>query len=146
MAAGASKYDLWYFRRREVVLLAGKFYPQGTGAPLLDTDPPDTGNAYPMAGRPVRVPGIAGVARTGVGAFTVTLSDKFAGLIAALGPDFHISALTPLGAQFTGIDVAGAKTVSMQVFTPSTGAAVDVAANAANWIAFLLVLANSPSN
>lgn len=140
------KYDPWYQGRREVGFLGMKFYPQGAGTPLLDTDPPDTGNAYPVAGRPVRIPGVAGVSRTGAGLFTVTLADKYAGLIAAVGPDLHLHSLTQLVAQFTNVDVAGARTVGIQVFNPSTGAATDIAALADNWIAFLLVLARSPTN
>jgi hypothetical protein len=145
MASG-NRYEMSYYRRREVVLLGAKFYPQGAGTPLLDTDPPDTGNAYPVAGRPVRTPGIASVSRTSAGLFVVTLSDKFAGLITAAGPDLHLHSLTQLTAQFTGVDVAGAKTVGIQVLNPSTGVATDIAAAADNWISFLLVLANSPTN
>lgn len=137
------KYDLWMGYRRECIIVAGKFYPQGTGTPLLDTDPPDGGAGYPVTGRPVRVPGVVSVSRSSAGLYVVTLADKFTGLIHG---DIGIgsSAAIELAGQIQSADVSGAKTVT--IFTQTSGSGVDLAANAANWVSFFLLLARSPTN
>ena len=80
------------------------------------------------------------VARGGVGIFTVTLGDKYPGILSATC-SVALSAVADTLVQFGAIDVASAKTLVINVITG--GSAADIAVNAANRIHFCLVLRNT---
>lgn len=95
--------------------ISGRFFPAGTGAP--------TG----LKGR-----GIASVTRTGVGAYLVTLADKWGDLTSFnLGLQLHAAADVKL--QLGDVDLV-AKTIVIRAL--AVAAAVEIAANANSSIAF----------
>lgn len=110
---------------REKKVIAGSFRPNGSSA--VDNTL-NTGEGFTIA-------------RTGVGAFTLTLADKYAGLDAAA---FQLALGTPAAAHdicIGAVDVVDAKTIAFVHY--SAGAAADIASAAGNRIHFTLVLANS---
>lgn len=85
------------------------------------------------------------VARTGVGAYTVTLQDGFVGILAIV-PSVQVNALLKGFVQLTGaIDVTTAKTFVIQYQEEAAGtvAAAEIASNANNWVHFVALLRNS---
>ena len=106
-------------------VIAGSFAPNGSSA--VDNTS-NTGRGF-------------SVARTGVGAFTITLEDKYAALD-QIG--FQLALGTPASAHdicVGAVDVSSAKTIAFVHY--SGGAAADIAAATGNRIYFELVLANS---
>lgn len=118
-------FDLLQTLGREKKIIAGSFRPNGAGS--VD----NTLNK-----------GIGfSVARTGVGAFTITLEDKYAALDAS---QYQIALAIPAAAHDIcegAVDVVSAKTIPFVHYTG--GVAADIASDPANWIKFTLVLANS---
>ena len=85
------------------------------------------------------------VARTGVGAYTVTLQDGYVGHIAII-PTVQVNTLLKGCVQLTGaIDVTTAKTFVIQYQEETAGAlaAAEIASNANNWVHFVALLRNS---
>jgi hypothetical protein len=85
------------------------------------------------------------VARTGVGAYTVTLQDGFVGALAII-PSVQVNTLLKGCVQLTGaVDVTTAKTFVIQYQEESAGAlaAAEIASNANNWVHFVAFLRNS---
>ena len=85
------------------------------------------------------------VARTGVGAYTVTLQDGYVGILAIV-PSVQLNALLKGCVQLTGaIDVTTAKTFVIQYQEETAGAlaAAEIASNANNWVHFVALLRNS---
>ena len=80
------------------------------------------------------------VARGGVGIFTVTLGDKYPGILSATC-SVALSAVADTLVQFGAIDVASAKTLVINVITG--GSAADIAVHASNRIHFCLFLRNT---
>jgi len=110
---------------REYKVIAGSFRPNGSSAVSNTTN---TGVGF-------------SVARTGVGAFTITLTDKYVSLI---GAEFQLALATPAAAHdicIGAVDVSSAKTIAFVHY--SAGAAADIASDAANRIYFTLTLSNS---
>lgn len=104
-----------------LVIIAGSFAPAGTGAV---TAPKGKGFT---------------VARTGVGTFTVTLSDKWVSCLYA-GAHVQLAASADTVAQVAAIDLT-AKTVVIRTLT--AGSDADIAADANNRVNFVLFLKNS---
>ena len=107
-----------------VKIVCGSFKPNGTSA-VVAAD--NTGAGWT-------------VARGGVGIFTVTLGDKYPGVLSATC-SVALNAVADTKVQFGAIDVASAKTVVINVVT--TASAADIAAHANNRIHFCLVLRNT---
>jgi hypothetical protein len=85
------------------------------------------------------------VARTGVGAYTVTLQDGYVDALAII-PGVQLNTLLKGNVQITGaIDVTTAKTFVIQYQEETAGAlaAAEIASNANNWVHFVAVLRNS---
>ena len=108
----------------ELKIVAGSFLPNGSSA--VDSAG-NTGTGF-------------SVARTGTGSFTVTLGDKYPGLLSAQC-SVALAAAADTKVQFGAIDVSSAKTVVITVIT--TASAADIASNAANRIHFVLFLRNT---
>lgn len=108
---------------RDIVRIEGSFAPNGSSAV----------SASSRAGLGFTV------ARSGVGEFLVTFTDKFASYLFA---DAHLqmAAATDSVAQVGDIDLS-AKT--MEIHTLTAGSAADIAANANNRINFVVVFRNS---
>lgn len=107
------------------VKLCGSFRPNGTGAVDNTTN---TGHGFT-------------VARTGVGTFTITLSDSWHQLISGKF-QVQMNAATDLVVQIVGaVDVLSAKTIPIAVL--ASAVATDIASNANNRIYFELTLKNS---
>lgn len=85
--------------------------------------------------------GIASVARTGTGTYTVTLTDKYPSCIAV---DATLQLGTADGSVATpgAIDVSSAKTMVI-VTSNASGAATDIAAAASNRVNFQIVVRQS---
>lgn len=109
---------------REKKVIAGSFRPNGASA--VDNTL-NTGKGF-------------SVARTGVGAFTITLEDKYTGLDAASW-EVQLNAAADWVIVRGATDVSGARTIAITHRTG--GAAADIASNANNRIGFVLFLANS---
>ena len=107
-----------------VKIIAGSFKPNGSSA-VANAD--NTGTGFT-------------VARGGTGSFTVTLDDKYPGLLSGQC-SLALNAAADSKVQFGAIDVASAKTVIINVIT--TASAADIAANANNRIHFCLMLRNT---
>jgi uncharacterized protein YjdB len=107
-----------------VKIVCGSFKPNGTSA-VVAAD--NTGAGWT-------------VARGGVGIFTVTLGDKYPGILSATC-SVALSAVADTKVQWGAIDVASAKTLVINVITGASAA--DIAVNAANRIHFCLVLRNT---
>lgn len=113
---------------RELILIEGSFAPNGSSA-VSATSRQGLGFT---------------VARTSEGLFTVTLSDKFAALVAAKAT----LQLTTAAGSFCQIGVVdlSAKTIQIRVWDPAHAGAPavgDIAADAGNRINFSFVLQNS---
>jgi hypothetical protein len=80
-------------------------------------------------------------ARTGVGEVTVTFDDEYPDLVAEFACGRFASA-SGVGAQ-TGTYNASNKTLIVRTVTMSTGAAVDVAADANNRVSFQAIFRNT---
>lgn len=106
---------------QEVVSLDGSFAPNGTGAV----------DAASNRGRGFTV------ARTGVGAFLVTVADAFPVLLSAQAT-VQLNAAADTVAQ---IGAVSGRTVAIRTLT--AGAAADIAANANNRVNFSLKFANT---
>lgn len=110
---------------REHKVIAGSFRPNGASAVSNTTN---TGVGFT-------------VERTGVGAYRITLTDKYVSLI---GAQFQLALGTTAAAHdicLGAVDVVTAKTIAFVHY--SAGAAAEIASDAANRIYFTLVLANS---
>lgn len=108
-------------------------FPQGASTPIFGA-------------APTRL-GAKSVSRTSAGLYVITLANTYRALI-----DAQISLSdTTLGqsVNFAGVNVTGAgtgpRTCTVQCFTTSTGAAVDVAANANNYISVSLICKDAVS-
>lgn len=88
------------------------------------------------------------VARTGVGAYAVTLEDKYVDAVAVI-PSVQVNTLLKGCVQLTGaVDAtagpsAAAFTIQYQEETAGALAAAEIASNANNWVHFVAVLRNS---
>lgn len=118
---------------REYKVIAGSFLPNGSSAISASY----TGVGF-------------SVARTDVGLYTVTLQDAYQGMVAAV---LQKALATPTGVgrlELGAVDVVTAKTIVIAHFaddgTSGVPAAADIAANAANRVHFLFILANSSVN
>jgi hypothetical protein len=80
------------------------------------------------------------VARSGTGIFTVTLGDKYPGLLSGQC-SLALNAVADSKVQFGAIDVASAKTLVINVITGASAA--DIGAHANNRIHFCLFLRNT---
>lgn len=111
---------------RGLKIVQGSFRPNGSSAPLAVTGK-----------------GVSGVARTGTGAFTITLDSPWNRLL-AIKLDLRLAAT---GDQFLHVGATNftlqAPTIALTVRDVSGAAAADVAANAGNVINFTLILQNS---
>ena len=107
-----------------VKIVCGSFKPNGSSA--VDNTA-NTGTGWT-------------VARGGTGIFTVTLGDKYPGILSATC-SLALNAVADSKVQFGAIDVASAKTLVINVIT--TASAADIAANANNRIHFTLILRNT---
>lgn len=110
---------------REKKIITGSFRPNGAGA--VDNTA-NVGKGF-------------SVARTGVGAFTITLEDRYWALDSS---HYQLALAVPAAAHdlCEGIvDVKVAKTLPFVHY--SAGAAADIASDPANWIRFTLILSNS---
>lgn len=117
-------FDVIQALGREKKIIAGSFCPNGAGA--VDNTQ-NTGMGFT-------------VARTGVGVFTFTLTDKYVALDAASW-EVQLNVAAEVDIVRGATDVSGAKTIVITAMT--SGAAADIAANANNRIGFVLYLANS---
>jgi hypothetical protein len=114
---------------RGEVIICGSFAPNGAGAVDAASNK-----------------GIGwSVARTGVGAFTVTLEDKWIAVLSGQA-QLQLAAVAGQVAQLGATDVTSAKTVEVRVVDTATGLTADVAADANNRIHFELRLKNSTTN
>jgi hypothetical protein len=105
-------------------VIAGSFAPD-------TADPPET----------VRGGGFS-VVRTSEGLFTVTLTNRYAGLIAGIATLQHSAANSDLKVELGAVvcSHAAACTVQIRVVDISSAAVADIAANANNRINFALIL------
>ena len=110
-----------------VVLLGISFAPNGNGA---------------VDQTSIRGRGVASVARTNVGLFTVTLSDQYPTLLSATATLQLASADDKCAANIGTVDLA-AKTIVVRLYDISAAALTDVAADANNRVNLTLVLKNS---
>lgn len=114
---------------RGVRVLAFTFAPNGSDAITLGTT--------------AKQAGVSSVARTGTGAFTITLSERYQELVSA---SFQLQLATPAAALFCvdAVDVSSAKTITFKHYAESAGtfAAADIAANAENLVRVVLYLRN----
>jgi hypothetical protein len=112
-------------RLRTGVMISGSFAPNGTSQPVAASNK-----------------GIGwSVSRTGVGTFVVTLDDSYNEIVEAQAT-LQLSAPAAQGAQLGPITApAGATRGAVTIVTAntSTGAAADVAANAANRVHFQIL-------
>jgi len=103
----------------------GRFFPNGSSSPTT------------VAGC------VKSVTRTGTGAWTVTLQDWLKGsafaIVGIIKGVARYSALTATEWQVLGVDLT-VPSITMAAYTTSSGAAVDIAANASNMIDFVLLL------
>jgi hypothetical protein len=84
---------------------------------------------------------VASVSRSGVGTYTITLTDPFLAL-AAIHCQVQLSAAADTQVQITGTTtVATTKQIGITILT--AGAAADIAANAANILHFTCVMRDS---
>lgn len=112
---------------------AGTNYLEIKGSFLPDTANTPTG----LVGK-----GIASVAHTATGVFTVTLSDKYSGWVSG-HTSLQMASATNIASQFGAIDVVTAKTIVIRTYTPGTNTAVDIAADAANRVCFSITVKQS---
>lgn len=114
-------------RENEAVVVAGSFAPAGTGAPTASK-----GKGFT-------------VARTGVGAFRITLDARFNSILSVVA-GLQLATATDQFIVVGAISEAN-RTIDLTVWDPSAaaapGAAVDVAADAGNRIHFVVVARNS---
>lgn len=110
---------------REEVVISGSFAPNGSSA-VAATSCSGLGWS---------------VARSGVGVFTVTFSDKFASYISATAT-LQLAASANSQVQVGTVDLA-AKTMVLRTIT--AGSDADIAANANNRINFVIRFRNSAS-
>ncbi len=110
---------------QDFVLVAGSFAPNGSSAVAASSR---KGRGF-------------SVARTDVGEFTLTLSDKYPNLISAVATLQQATA----GDQFLQVGEydEDAKTIVITAIDASGAAAADVAADANNRVNFVLVFQNS---
>lgn len=113
------------------VILSFQLVPNGTSTPTLG----EGAASY-----------VRSVARTGVGVYTVTLSDKYAALVSAqVTYQLNAAAATlgiVTGAANGGVVAGTAVTLTTMTEAAGTFAAADIAANANNRIHVQLVLRN----
>lgn len=112
-----------------LTIITGSFAPSGTSSPT--TVLPSTNAGFT-------------VERTGVGQFTITLSDSYPLLISAQ-VSLQLNSADDKIIQLGAIDVTSTKTIIMQVLDNAAGTitASDISANANNRIHFLLILKNA---
>ncbi len=104
-------------------IIAGRFFPNGASAIAVDT----LWNGF-------------SVARTGVGQYTITLSDSYPAIV-AYRADLQLNAVADLKLQWGAIDVVTAKTLVLNALAVATP--TEIAANANNSISFALILRNT---
>lgn len=112
-----------------VKVIAGSFAPNGSSA---------------VDSTSIKGKGFS-VARTGAGAFTITLQDAYVALLSAQA-SLQLHTADDKFVLLGDVDVTSGKTVKLVVWDISDAAATDVAANANNRIHFVLVLSNSSLN
>lgn len=114
---------------RELKWIFGSFQPNGASAIVQSTV---LGQGFT-------------VARTGVGIYTITVADNYNSVLSkVLGVSFN--ALTATQIQWGTVDITGSaastRTALINAYTTTTGAAVEIAANASNIVSFGLGLLN----
>lgn len=103
--------------------VGGRFSPNGAGA--IAADPLWLGFT---------------VARTGVGQYTITLTDPYVAIV-AFRADLQMNAVADLKLQWGAIDVVSAKTLVLNAL--AVAVPTEIAANANNTISFELTLRNT---
>jgi len=104
-------------------IISGSFLPNGAGA--IAADPAWLGFS---------------VARTSAGSFTITLTDPYVAIVAAVAT-IQMNAATDVVPQWGAIDVVTAKTLVLN--TLAAAVATDIASNANNRVFFTLTLRNT---
>ena len=105
------------------------FLPAGTGAPTF------AGGVAP--------PGVASIARAGVGTFTLTLNEKWVGLD-SFEVSLMLNAAADTQAELSAETVATNKTITVQ--TKTAGSYADIASNANNRVSVVLYLKATTSD
>lgn len=128
-----STYDPMWTRGKGVVTLQGMFYPQGTGTPLFgSTAVKASASATKDASSSS---GGWSVARTGVGAFLLTLKDPNIREILDVQFQIGMASATDLKPQIGAITLsAGVATIAVSLLAVATP--TEVAANADNRVSF----------
>lgn len=104
-------------------VISGSFLPNGASA--ITADPLWAGFS---------------VARTGVGQYTITLTDSYLAIV-SYRADLQLNAVADLKLQWGAIDVVTAKTLVLTALAVATP--TEIASNANNRISFTLILRNS---